>query len=97
MMKTVVEVRNLTKVFDGREVLRGCNLTVQSGRINGLLGANDAGKTTTFKLITGLLSPLPGALRYREKTLLRKSMNSFYQCYYLLPQHCSEVFCSPLT
>lgn len=57
MTNTAVEIRNLTKVFDGKEVLRGCNLTVQSGTIYGLLGANGAGKTTMFKLITGLLSP----------------------------------------
>ena len=44
MTNTAVEIRNLTKVFDGKEVLRGCNLTVQSGTIYGLLGANGAGK-----------------------------------------------------
>ena len=31
MTNTAVEIRNLTKVFDGKEVLRSCNLTVQSG------------------------------------------------------------------
>lgn len=71
MMKTAVEVRNLTKVFDGREVLRDCNLTVQSGRIYGLLGANGAGKTTTFKLMTGLLSPTAGSVKIQGGVLSR--------------------------
>lgn len=71
MMKTAVEVRNLTKVFDGREVLRDCNLTVQSGRIYGLLGANGAGKTTTFKLMTGLLSPTAGSVKIQGEVLSR--------------------------
>ena len=59
----------MTKVFDGKEVLRGCNLTVQSGTIYGLLGANGAGKTTMFKLITGLLSPTAGNVKVQGETL----------------------------
>ena len=69
MTNTAVEIRNLTKVFDGKEVLRGCNLTVQSGTIYGLLGANGAGKTTMFKLITGLLSPTAGNVKVQGETL----------------------------
>lgn len=69
MTNTAVEIRNLTKVFDGKEVLRSCNLTVQSGTIYGLLGANGAGKTTMFKLITGLLSPTAGNIKVQGKTL----------------------------
>lgn len=69
MTNTAVEIRNLTKVFDGKEVLRGCNLTVQSGTIYGLLGANGAGKTTMFKLITGLLSPNAGNIKVQGETL----------------------------
>ena len=69
MTNTAVEIRNLTKVFDGKEVLRGCNLTVQSGTIYGLLGANGAGKTTMFKLITGLLSPTAGNIKVQGETL----------------------------
>ena len=69
MTNTEVEIRNLTKVFDGKEVLRGCNLTVQSGTIYGLLGANGAGKTTMFKLITGLLSPTAGNIKVQGETL----------------------------
>lgn len=69
MTNTAVEIRNLTKVFDGKEVLRSCNLTVQSGTIYGLLGANGAGKTTMFKLITGLLSPTVGNIKVQGETL----------------------------
>lgn len=69
MTNTAVEIRNLTKVFDGKEVLRSCNLTVQSGTIYGLLGANGAGKTTMFKLITGLLSPTAGNIKVQGETL----------------------------
>ena len=51
----MVQVREVVKVFDGKEVLRHLNMSVERGTIYGLLGANGAGKSTTFKLISGLL------------------------------------------
>ena len=44
-------VRNLTKSYDGKEVLKGINFTFEEGRIYGLLGRNGAGKTTFFNCI----------------------------------------------
>lgn len=71
---TVVETRNLTKVyrdFWGRRkktALRALNLTVQRGEIFGLLGPNGSGKTTTIKLLLGLLFPTEGdALVFGEQ------------------------------
>ncbi len=46
-----LEVRNITKKFDGNEVLHGVSFEVQSGRALGLLGRNGAGKTTTIRII----------------------------------------------
>src|SRR6266571_4658581 len=62
----VVETRNLTKVyrdFWGRQkkvALRALNLQVNRGEIFGLLGPNGSGKTTTIKLLLGLLFPTDG-------------------------------------
>jgi ABC-2 type transport system ATP-binding protein len=62
----VVETRNLTKVyrdFWGRRkktALRALNLTINRGEIFGLLGPNGSGKTTTIKLLLGLLFPTEG-------------------------------------
>ena len=62
----VIETRNLTKVyrdFWGRrkvEALRALDLEVQRGEIFGLLGPNGSGKTTTIKLLLGLLFPTSG-------------------------------------
>jgi ABC-2 type transport system ATP-binding protein len=64
--ETVVEARNLSKIyrdFWGRkkvEALRSLNLTVERGEIFGLLGPNGSGKTTTIKLLLGLLFPTSG-------------------------------------
>src|SRR5438874_8296928 len=63
---TVVEDRKLTKIyrdFWGREkkvALRALNLEVNRGEIFGLLGPNGSGKTTTIKLLLGLLFPTDG-------------------------------------
>lgn len=63
---TIVETRKLTKIyrdFWGRQkkvALRALNLEVRKGEIFGLLGPNGSGKTTTIKLLLGLLFPTDG-------------------------------------
>ncbi|MDM5249185.1 ATP-binding cassette domain-containing protein [Lysinibacillus sp. G4S2] len=56
----VVKTENLVKVLSNVEVIKGCNMTVRQGSIYGFLGANGAGKTTIFKILTGLLTPSAG-------------------------------------
>src|SRR5207302_10124754 len=62
----IVETRNLTKDyrdFWGRQkkrALNALNLTIHRGEIFGLLGPNGSGKTTTIKLLLGLLFPTEG-------------------------------------
>jgi lipopolysaccharide export system ATP-binding protein len=54
--------KNLGKRFDKRPVVRGVSLTIQRGEVIGLLGANGAGKTTCFYMITGLIQPDYGTI-----------------------------------
>lgn len=62
MNNKIINVQNLTKTFDEKEVIYRCNMTVPQGVIYGFLGENGAGKTTIFKLITGLLNPTYGQI-----------------------------------
>ncbi len=58
----LVRLENVTKTFNQNEVIKNCNMTVHSGTIYGFLGANGAGKTTIFKMLTGLLAPTAGQI-----------------------------------
>ena len=56
----LVEVRGLGKAFAGRSVIEGVSLRLGAGDIVGLVGANGGGKTTTLRMIAGLLAPDAG-------------------------------------
>ena len=61
--KLVAELRNVTKSFDGRAVVRDLDLRVMRGDRLGLVGPNGAGKSTLLKLILGTLAPDAGEVR----------------------------------
>lgn len=52
-----VNATHLTKCFETNAVINDCTMQIQQGCIYGLLGENGVGKTTLFKLLTGLLTP----------------------------------------
>jgi len=55
-----IDVRGLTKSFDGREVVHDLSMQVKRGTIYGFLGPNGSGKTTTIRMLCGLLTPDSG-------------------------------------
>jgi ABC-2 type transport system ATP-binding protein len=55
-----IEVEGLTKSFDGRTVVRDLTMRVKRGLIYGFLGPNGSGKTTTIRMLCGLLTPDSG-------------------------------------
>lgn len=58
-----IEIRDLTKSFKGMYALNGLNMTVPIGSIYGFIGENGSGKSTTEKLICGLLVPDKGEIK----------------------------------
>ena len=58
-----IEIRGLTKNFKEKQALKGLDMTVPMGAIYGFIGENGSGKSTTEKLICGLIHPSSGQIR----------------------------------
>ena len=82
----IVEVSNITKVFDGFTAVDNISFQLYPGDIVGLLGPNGAGKTTTLQMLLGTLTPTSGSIRIlgldlnknREAILSRINFSSTY-------------------
>jgi len=66
-MSVLLQCMNLTKTYGQVTALDHVNLTVESGKLIGLLGPNGSGKTTLIKLACGLLTPTEGDIRVLGK------------------------------
>ncbi|EHD0096157.1 energy-dependent translational throttle protein EttA [Vibrio vulnificus] len=77
----VIEVKNLTKSFDGRVLIDDLSFSMPKGAIVGIIGANGAGKSTLFKMLSGVEQPDSGTIEMGETVKLasvdqfRDSMN----------------------
>lgn len=58
-----IEIKNLTKNFGEKQALKGLNMTVPQGAIYGFIGENGSGKSTTEKIICGLIHPNAGSVK----------------------------------
>lgn len=68
-MTNILKTNNLTKVFEGKEVVSNVSMTVKKGEIYGFLGPNGAGKTTIMKLITNIIKPTSGSIDLFDERL----------------------------
>lgn len=65
-----LEVDQLTKFFGGLRAVSEFHLTLQEGELVGLIGPNGAGKTTVFNLVTGMIPPSAGEVRFRGDSIV---------------------------
>jgi ABC-2 type transport system ATP-binding protein len=70
----IISTENLTKAYGKRQVVSNLNLAVPRGSICGFLGANGAGKSTTIKLLLGLLQPTSGVGTVFGKNIATESV-----------------------
>lgn len=62
MKEYVLKTNNLTKIYHGVNVLHDLSVTLEAGKIYGLIGQNGAGKSTLMRLVTGLSFPTSGSI-----------------------------------
>ena len=72
----LLECKALCKDYGKKKVLKDVDLTIESGRIIGLLGKNGTGKTTLIKLINDLLTPTSGEILFKGKKIGVESKKS---------------------
>jgi ABC-2 type transport system ATP-binding protein len=82
----IVSVKNVTKAFGGRSVVRELSFDVEPGRIFGLIGPSGCGKTTTIRLVTGVYRPSVGSIRVLGREPIRFTRRDRERIGYL-PQH----------
>ncbi len=68
----MLEIQHLTVNYGGIQALQDISVTVQSGEIVTLIGANGAGKSTTLRSISRIVSPRLGQIIYEGENLLKK-------------------------
>ena len=66
-MKTILNVKNLTKNFGGLCAVSNVSMTINEGELIGLIGPNGAGKTTLFNLLTGVYEPSSGLIDLNKR------------------------------
>ena len=71
-----LQANKLEKSYSGRQVVKSMDIDLHSGEIVGLLGPNGAGKTTTFYMITGLVNPDQGTIKFDDQDITTESMSS---------------------
>ena len=62
-----IEIRNLNKIFKEKQAVNNLNMTVPVGAIYGFIGENGSGKSTTEKMICGLIHPTSGSIKLFDK------------------------------
>lgn len=70
-MKTVVELKNVTKTIRGKKIIDDLSFEVKEGEVFGFLGPNGAGKTTTIRMMVGLIGITSGEIAICGKNVVK--------------------------
>ncbi|HUV77094.1 MAG TPA: LPS export ABC transporter ATP-binding protein [Desulfobacterales bacterium] len=66
---TTLSLKDLVKVYNGRQVVNSVSMKIKSSRVVGLLGPNGAGKTTTFYMAVGMIKPDDGQVFFDDEDI----------------------------
>ncbi|MGR3741419.1 ABC transporter ATP-binding protein [Companilactobacillus sp. DQM5] len=87
---TLLELKNVTKVFDDNVVLKNINVEIEKGKFYSVLGPSGSGKTTILRIISGFMQPTSGEVIFNGKNISnlpanKRNMNTVFQNYSLFP------------
>ena len=90
MEKTLIDLRGITKSFDGELILDDLNLSIRENSFVTLLGPSGCGKTTTLRIIGGFVQPDKGQVFFEGKDITnlpanKRQLNTVFQKYALFP------------
>ena len=86
----IIELKNITKEYEGEQVLRGINLDIHDKEFVTLLGPSGCGKTTTLRIVGGFITPDSGDVFFGSKRVndlppYKRPVNTVFQKYALFP------------
>lgn len=86
----IIELRNVYKEYDGKQVVKSASLTIKRGEFVTLLGPSGCGKTTTLRMIAGFEMPTSGKIIFNGKDITDtpphlRPVNTVFQKYALFP------------
>jgi ABC-2 type transport system ATP-binding protein len=81
--KNLISVRNLVKRYGDKVAIDDVSFDVYSGEIFGFLGPNEAGKTTTIKMIVGFLEPTSGSVEVNTYNIQKDPLQAKAICGYV--------------
>jgi len=94
-MEPIIECKDIEFSYNHAQVLNGISISINKGDMIGVLGANGAGKSTLLKIITGILEPKSGNIRFKGEKLLTRNKREIAKIIAYIPQ--DQVFAFPFT
>ena len=86
----IIELKNVTKTYDGKDVVKNASFNIKRGEFVTFLGPSGCGKTTTLRMIAGFENPTSGTILFEGKDITaippyQRKINTVFQKYALFP------------
>jgi iron complex transport system ATP-binding protein len=91
-MSALLTVKDVELLYDSLAVLKGISFELEEGAIVGLIGPNGSGKTTLIRVLSSVLRPTKGEVRFRGRDIDEMSSNELARRVAVVPQHPTVAF-----
>lgn len=75
-MNTVIRFEDITKEYEGKTIIENLNLSIEQGEFVTIIGSSGCGKTTTLKMVNGLIKPEKGTIRIHGEDIKTKDITA---------------------